>query len=208
MNMWRRHIKRDENKVWRQDMTYKKSFAHAKSRQEINKQRKSHPLRQLPATNAYISTSVDSPHDLRRRGFGADTPAGSSFDELVGEAEKTSEEQIQFVRESNIYQQRIDYSTVVEYADKLREVGGGLAPRPSDLLFRDHLRTLDYDVEMAFTAWLDFDRYGVRLPSLNPANVAKGLITEDDLGNLVTWTDSQVEKAIRFYAAMHEVSVF
>ena len=89
---------------------------------------------------------------------------------------------------------------------KLQQIGNCMAPKPSDAQFRDHLRLLDFEVQIAFSAWLDFDRFKARLPSVSPTNVIKGMSTEDDLGNVVYWTEAQVDKAIRFYAALHDVS--
>ena len=76
------------------------------------------------------------------------------------------------------------------------------------MLFRDHLRTLDFDIEIAFDAWLDMDMYGPNLPALNPKIVSKGMSTEDNLGLVAEWTDYEVEKVIKFYAEMHNVSSY
>ena len=65
---------------------------------------------------------------------------------------------------------------------------------------------MDFDIEMAFEVWLDFDSYGPTLPNLSPRNVTKGMRTEDNLGMVIEWTDTQVDKVLRFYAEMHNVS--
>ena len=67
---------------------------------------------------------------------------------------------------------------------------------------------MDFDVEVAFSAWLDTDLYGPSLPNLNPKLVYKGMQTEDNLGMVIEWPDNVVEKVVKFYAAMHEVILY